>query len=260
MFRIIKLLSTVLIVVLLVPSLASAFTLKTYYQDGFPKYYNETVGNCTVVRGLCVEIMELIEKNSQNIKFVAPPELIKFSRIKNALKHGRIDVFLGMTRTPHRETEFIYVDPPLYSIDHVIAVRRDDPIVIRNFEDIRRLGKKGKIMSNLGTSSALFLEKQGGLLVDSGAMTISQNLVKLARGRGRFVFFHNLGLVHTIREDGLEEKVRILPLSFHSYSHYLVFSKHADPEAVKAVGRVLKELARNGKLQAVTAKYFNLEK
>lgn len=249
-----------MIAALFTPSLASAYILKTYYQDGFPKYYIENIGNECVVRGLCPEVMRLIEKKAPNIKFVAPPELVRFNRIKSDLQHGVIDVFLGMTRTPEREKQFIYLDPPLYSLTHVLAVRHNDPIIINSFDDIRQLEEKGKILTNQGTSSANYLRKQGGLSVDAGAMTLSQNLTKLEKGRGRFVYFHNLGLINTIRMEGWEEKVKILPVSFHSYSHYLVFSRYADPEAVRIVKRALKELAESGELQAVTEKYFKLKK
>ncbi|WP_320169402.1 ABC transporter substrate-binding protein [Maridesulfovibrio sp.] len=256
MFKIVNLSIVAVMVVIFIPIYASAFTLKTYYQDGFPKYYIENVDNVCVVRGLCSEIIKLIEEKAPNIKFDAPPELVKFSRIKHDLYNGVIDVFLGMTRTPSRENQFIYLDPPLYRIRHVLAMRRDDYVEIKSFNDIRRLKGNGKILTNHGTSSEKFLTKQGGLVIDAGATTLSQNLMKLDKGRGRFIYFHDLGLINTIRHGGWGKKVKILPVVFYTYSHYLVFSKHADPEAVKIVQRVLNEIAESGELQSVTAQYF----
>lgn len=248
-----------IIVVLATPLIASSITLKTYYQDGFPKYYSESAETDCTVCGLCPEIMKLIEQKDPSIKFEAASQLVKFSRIRHDLKNGRIDVFFGMTRTPKREKQFVYLDPPLYSLKHVLAVRRDDPVLIKNFDDIRRLKDKGKILTNQGTSSEVFLKKQGGLVIDAGATNLSQNLMKLEKGRGRFIYFHDLGLVNTIKREGWGKKVKILPVLFHKYSHYLVFSRHADPAAVKIVSRVLKELAKSGELQAVINKYLSLD-
>ena len=246
-----------MLIVLSVPAVASAYTLKTYYQDGFPKYYYEGQGKISVVTGLCPEIMALIQEKCPEIKFEAPHQLVKFSRIKHDLYFGLIDVFLGMSRTAEREEQFIYLDPPLYTLSHVFAVRSDDPVCINCFDDIRKLQDKGIILTNHGTSSERFLKEKGGLLVDAGASTLAHNLEKLCKGRGRMVFFHDLGMSSMVREEKWKDKIKVLPNVFNSYSHFLVFSKHADPEAVRLVRKALSELAESGELQKITTKYFD---
>jgi ABC-type amino acid transport substrate-binding protein len=259
MLRIINVLCSAIVVVLLVPMIASAYTLKTFYQDGFPKYYYNGPANSSFIKGLCPEIMRLIEKKAPDIKFSAPHELVRFGRIKHDLQLGRIDVFLGMTRLPEREKDFIYLDPPLYTLHHTLAMRSTDSADIKDFDDLRKLGEQGKLLTNHGTSSERFLNRQGGLVIDAGGMNLSQNIMKMFKGRGRFVYFHDLGLYSTIKKEGWAGRIKVLPVFFHSYSHYLAFSKHADPEAVRIVKRALRELSASGELQAVTAKYFTLQ-
>lgn len=239
----------------LLTSQLNSIELKTYYQDGYPKYYKED----SQYKGLCIEIMKLIESKSQNITFKAPDRLVKFKRIKNDLLNGKIDLFFGMTRTKKRESQYTYIDPALYEVNHVIATKKGDNVNVKNFNDIKNLGKNGLILTNQGTSTERFLKKQNGLRVDSSAHNLSANLKKLANDRGRFVYFHDLGMVSTIKKENLQTKLKIEPASFKKYSHYLAFSKSAPKEAVKEVKRIMSEIAKSGELREITDKYFHID-
>jgi len=229
--------------------------LKTNYQDGYPKYFINEQGE---LDGICVDILKLIEKKAPQIKFSAPKDLVAFKRIKSDLQHGKIDIFLGMTRTKDRESKFVYLDPPLYEVNHVIAVRADDKVDIKNFEDIRKLGANGVILTNQGTSTQRYLKKQTGLHIDSEALNLSSNLKKLLFNRGRFLYFHDLGMVSTIKKEGLTKKVRIVPSTFKKYSHYLVFSKTTPKHIVEKVESILNEISQNGELKKIVDKYFQV--
>lgn len=233
----------------------NATTLKTYYQDGFPKYYIDENKNIT---GLCVEIIELIKKKDPTIKIEAPKRLVKFKRIKNDLLKGDIDLFFGMTRTKQREKQFTYIEPPLYKINHVIAVRKDDNVKINGFEDIKKLTSDNIILTNQGTSTAKFLRKQGDLNLDSGAPNISVNFQKLLKKRGRFVYFHNLGMVSTVKKENLQDKIKVLPTSFKTYFHYLAFSKNVSKDVIKKVEKVMLGISQSGELEKIINKYFNI--
>ena len=116
--------ASTIILALLMASVVQAIDLKTYYQDGYPKYFTVTEGGKQEVVGLCVDIMRLLEQKDPEIRFITQNRLVTFKRIKNDLQNGTIDVFLGMTHTPERDTQFVYVRPPLYEVNHVVAVRR----------------------------------------------------------------------------------------------------------------------------------------
>ena len=218
-----------------IASWGQAYELKTHYQEGFPKYFLTSKDGKQEVGGLCVEIMHLIEKKASDIRFVAEKRLVVFKRIKYDLLKGKIDVYLGIVRNSEREKHYIYIDQPLYQLKYVVAVRRNDSIKVNTFDDIRALGMDGKILITPGTAAEKYLKQQGGLQIDSGGNSVSLNLVKLLKKRGRFVYSHNLGLISTIRNDGLIKQVKTLPASFKTYYHYMAFSKKAPKGAIQRV-------------------------
>lgn len=111
------------------------------------------------------------------------------------------------------------------------------------------------ILSSSGSSTASFLTKQAGIEVDDGARTIEQNLEKLIAGRGRFVYFHDLGLRFAIQQSFADSGLRILPTSFHSYRHYLAFSQEVPPDVVREVESALERIASSGALQKLREQY-----
>lgn len=234
-----------------------AIELKTYYQyGGYPKYF-KTIDKKKPYGGLCIEIMELIEKKSNNqIKFSAPERLVKFKRIKKDLEDGKIDVYLGLAKKNGREKIYNYINFPLYKVNFVLAARKDDNINIKSFNDIRDLGEEGIILMNPGTSSENFLKRQGGLKIDSGATNLSINLLKLVIKRGRFVYSHDLGLISTIKKEGLTEHIKIVPTTFTSHYHYMAFSKKIPVEVVEKIEKILYESSNNGELENILDKYF----
>lgn len=244
-----------LVFLLFLISALHALELKTNYQDGYPKYFINKQGK---IDGICIDILKLIEKKAPQIKFSASKDLVAFKRIQSNLQDGTIDIFLGMTRTKERENKFIYLDPPLYEVNHVIAVRADDKVDIKSFDDIRKLGANGVILTNQGTSTQKYLNKQTGLHIDSEALNLSSNLKKLLFKRGRFLYFHDLGMVSTIKKEGLTKKIKIVPITFKKYSHYLVFSKITPPNVVKEVETILNEISQNGELKKIVDKYFQI--
>ena len=136
-----------------------------------------------------------------------------------------------------------------------MAVSIDDDVVIDSFEDIRLLGQNGIILTVFGTSTGKFLQKQGGLIIDDGAITIAQCFEKLLKKRGRFVYYHQLGLVSTISSERLEKKIKILPTIFRRYYQYAAFSKHVPQHIVDKVKSALMKLKMNGQLDHIYEKY-----
>jgi hypothetical protein len=117
------------------------------------------------------------------------------------------------------------------------------------------MGKKGLILTVLGTSANSFLQKQGELLIDDAARTPSIALKKLLAGRGSFVFYHDLGLKSIINNLKLEKKIRILPISFSTYGHYTAFSKQVPESVIERVKNALEKLEKNGILADIRSKH-----
>lgn len=229
--------------------------LKTEYQNSYPKYYLTDNKDKKEVVGLCIDMIKAVEKKLPEIKIISNKGFIPFKRIQANLYNGKIDVFFGFAKNRNRLKKYIFIDIPLYEVNHVIAVRRDDNIKINTFDDIRKLMGDNRILTNFGTATENFLNKQGGLEVDSGGKDLTKNLIKLILKRGRFVYFHDIGLISTIKRDLKKTDIKILPTSFRKYHHYVAFSRKVPKKVIEKFVSAIKKLSNNGDLKRIQEKY-----
>ncbi len=229
-----------------------AIELKTAAQESAPKYFkleDNTMG------GICVDIMQAIESVESEIQFNGYQKFLPFKRLQKYLEDGRLDVFFGFKETVKRKEKYSFLDIPLYQINYVVAVRIDDKVKINSFDDVRSLGEKGRMLTVSGTAASIFLHKEGGLLIADGAESPTILLKMLMFERGRFAFYHDLGLQSIIKNETLEKKIKILPVSFLTYYHYAVFSKNTPRETIDKVRTALEKLKDNGELAKIHSKY-----
>jgi polar amino acid transport system substrate-binding protein len=226
--------------------------LKTNLQDSTPKY----IQNAGVFSGLGIDIMKAIEKIDSGIKFTYPESFIPFARISSSLETGAIDVFFGMVKSEEREKQFVFVNPPLYATHNKMVVRKDDPIAnIKSYNDIRALGADGIILVDFGTAHQKLLENEKDLRIDASGKNRKENLLKLMNKRGRFYYSTDMGLIGTIKEENLENKVRFLPHVFLEDFQYAAFSKSVPAATVLRVQKAIEMLSKNGELTKIRAKY-----
>ena len=230
--------------------------LKTAAQQSFPKYYKI---NSHKMGGICVDIIQAIEKADSEIKFSGYQEFLPFKRLQAYLEKGQLDVFFGLKETEKRIGKFIFLDIPLYRLNYVVAVRIENKVRINALSDIRSLGDNAIILTVFGTAASRFLHEQGGLIVDSAAKTPLIALKKLMSDRGSFVFYHDLGLASLIKKEKLEKEIRILPVSFSSYYHYAAFSKNIPLETINRIRIALEHLNENGELARIRWNYGLME-
>ena len=248
------LITPVIFILLFTGAVSSSFAieLKTAAQDSTPKYFLDEDDR---MGGICVDIMQAIEVVDPEIKFAGYQRILPFKRLQMYLEEGRIDVFFGFRETAQRKEKYIFLNIPLYQIRYVAAVRIEDNVNINALNDVRALGSDGVILTVHGSAASRFLTGEGGLLVDDGAVNPTTLLKMLMGGRGRFAFYHDLGLRSAIRMETLEKKVRILPASFLTYSHYAAFSKNTDTTTIAKVKRAIEKLIHNGTLAEIHHKY-----
>jgi len=209
--------------------------------------------------GVCVDIIQAIEKVDSKIKFTGYHEFLPFKRLQAYLEKGQLDVFFGLKKTEKRLENYVFLDIPLYKLNYILVVRSENNINLNSFNDIRKLGRKGLILTVYGSAARKFLQEQGGLFVDSAAKNPLIALKKLIADRGTFVFYHDLGLKGLITKEKLEKKVRILPVSFSTYYHYSAFSKKIPIETIDRVNVALEKLKDNGELTSIWRKYSLME-
>lgn len=205
--------------------------------------------------GVCIEIMRAVEKADPEIKFTGLDASTPLLRVQAELTNGGLDGFCGLLKTPERAAQFNFIDTVLYSIKHKVAVRADDTVAVNNFDDIRKLGTDNAIIATFGQAYAVFLEAQGGLVIDAGGKDNSVNLKKLLAGRGRFFYSAESNLIEYIANDKLESKVKILPAVFKEENQYFVVAKSLPAAQSEKLHQALQKVAQSGEIARIYKKY-----
>lgn len=156
-----KLCSMILVAVLLgvFPGRSIAVVLQTAAQESYPKYYQtENSG----MAGVCYDMIEAVQKHDPDIRFKGHDAFLPFVRIQKYLASGEMDVFFGLKKTESRIKKYIFSDLPLYSVSYVLVKRSKDDVEIQSFDDVRRLGDGGRIITVLGSAAADFFTQDRG--------------------------------------------------------------------------------------------------
>jgi len=235
---------------------AAALELRTAAQRSAPKYYQAEPGG--PVQGLCVDILQALEALTPGLTIGGYQHFLPSARIYADLRSGDLDLFCGSGKTDTRVQQVRYLEPPLYPVRHRLAARRDDPVRVGTLAELRALGTEGVVLTYLNSATHHFLLQQPGLQIDEGS-DLTNLFDRLLLGRGRFIYYHDLGLNHYIRSHRLEPRVRLLPASFRHYHHYLVASERLPEAVIAELQRALAVLAARGELQRLYQQYAPAE-
>lgn len=236
---------------------ASAVELRTAGHDSAPKYIIDQNG--TITAGVCFDILTAVKVVDPEIKFVGANEVLPFKRLEKMLDDGELDIFFGFLRNKTREEKYQFVEVPLYTVKHVAAALKEDKILITGFDDFRRLGKNGRILTMAGAATGKYLEQQGGMEVMPMGQSMDHLIRLLLFKRGRFIYYHNLGLVYTVKEQKLTNKLRILPASFYDYHHWAACSKQTPKSTIIRVEAAIRRLIDDGTVQKIYDNYLSIQ-
>lgn len=232
---------------------AAGETLRTVAQAGMGLKFN--LGG-DGPQGFCVDYIRALQRADPGLQFSGLDEALPLMRIESDLAAERIDLFFALLKTRERAARFRFVDAPaLYNVRHQVAVRADDPVDVRSFDDIRALGAEGVVLATRASAYQSFLAEQPGLIVDAGAADTAQNLRKLIGGRGRFFYQADATLRHAIDAEGLQGRVRILPTVFRADSQLLAHAPGLAPERLARVVAGMRALEVNGTAARLRAAY-----
>jgi len=207
------------------------------------------------IGGMCVDIMRAIEKADRELQFTGDQVWQPRARIDAGLKAGNIDVICGVQRIARNTAQYQFAATPLFSVNYLLAVRADDAIAVEDWEDIRKLGNEGIILTLRGFGIVDILTQMGGLKIDDTATSSISNLKKLLAGRGRFYCHRSPGIGLAIRQAGLEDKIRLLSKPQLTEKFYMGMAKNMQPELVKKIGAALVLLEKNGDLKRIFERY-----
>lgn len=253
MFEVSRWLGLGMLVLLPVLACAESVQIKTMSQRAYPAKYDPST---PAKPGICLEIIRAVEKTDPGIKFAGLETMASTSRVIDHLAYGDIEVFFGLLKTSQRLVAANYIDPPLFSVSQVLLVRRDDPVQVNSWDEVRNMGRAGSVLAVANSGQAVFLRKQGGLVVDDQAFTVEANLNKLLAGRGRFIYVSENNVRAGIESLGIAEQVKILRPPFLSKdSLHVAFSKRASPDIVKRIVVAIRKLERTGEMKKIRERY-----
>ena len=223
-------------------------------QDTQPKFIREG----GVWSGICLDLARAIEYIDPGIRFKPLTAFFPLSHIEAQLESGDLDVACALARTAKRADHLDVIDIPLYHTFGRLAVRADDPVDVRSFNDLRALGERAIVLAAQGTIQSDLLLAHG-LRVDATASRTASNLRKLVEGRGRFLFHNDFALRSMIVRERLEGRVRILPALFDlpgvDSGRYFMISRKAPPELRWRLQVALSTLDKSGELARVFESY-----
>jgi len=236
------------------PAVGQPVSVRTASQESTPPKYFLTNGQAS---GLCPDVLHALEKQDSNLHFDGLEQFLPTSQIEAGLGNGRIDVFCGMIKLPRREAAFHFLPIPVYSIEHHVAVRIDDPVEVRDLIDLKQKALGSYVITANGFSFVDQL-KASGIPVDDSSADNQVNLKKLLGKRGRFLYMSGMLLADLIHREHVEDKVRILPAVLRLEPLYLVTSPQLDPAVTARIAAALQRLDSSGELARIRAPYMQI--
>ncbi|WP_056403787.1 ABC transporter substrate-binding protein [Massilia sp. Root418] len=233
------------------PATAAPLLLRTAAQDNNTLKYEVGARR----KGICVEVIKAVEQVAPGLRFTGWTQPMSLPRIESALAEGQLDVFCALIRTGAREAKFGYIDVPVYTVRHKIAVRADDKVAVKTLDDIRKLGPDSVIIVSRGSAYASQLAGEPGLRLDASSSDPEVNLRKLMNRRGRFFYHAEGALRRTIADEHLTGMVKLLPAVFKEEPLYFAVSRTLAPATAAQLRHALQTLAEQGELQRIYASY-----
>ena len=231
---------------------ASATVLRIAAQEGTePKY----IADRQQVVGLCVDILRAVEQVDPDLRFSGDQHWLPQIRSYAEVSAGRLDVLCGIQHTPERDQQYLFLEPPLFPIEYHLIARADDPVNIGDWDDVRRLGAQGVVLSSRNYATTTILAQLGGLQIDAAATNPLMNLHKLVSGRGRFFLHRSTGLQAFLDRNELGGKVRILPAVMYNTRLYMALGRHVDAAVAARLHRALDQLDKTGELNRLRKKW-----
>jgi polar amino acid transport system substrate-binding protein len=232
---------------------AAPVVLKVVAQEGTePKFIPAGIGR---VVGICVDLYRAIERIDPGLIFIGDQQWLPLIRALSELASHQHDALCAVQRTDERARQYVFLDPPLFQLRYQLIARNDDPAVINNWDDVRKLGPKAVVLTNRGYTTPEMLERIGGLQIDPSASSPAINLQKLIAGRGRFFLHRAPGMVGFVERAGAAHKVKILPTVMATTEVYMAMGTHVDPAVRLRVQHAVEQLEKNGELARMLKKW-----
>jgi polar amino acid transport system substrate-binding protein len=230
---------------------ASHLTVRVMAQESIPPKWLLENG---APQGLCPDVFAAIERIEPRIRFVGYDRPRSILVIEDALASGKVSAACGLMDSPRRRSVALRSQVPLYQVRLRLAAVAGDRQVINSLADLVRL----KPLVNTARGSGYIVRlKALGIPVDDSTGDNVVNLRKIVAGHGRYTYMNELSLLHLIRSEHLEHKVKMLPAVFGEEALYFWVSRKADPALAPMIDQALMRLKANGDLARIYDRWTN---
>ncbi|TWI92556.1 extracellular solute-binding protein (family 3) [Roseibium hamelinense] len=172
------------------------------------------------------------------------------------LDQGTSDLDCGAAKNASREQRFIFSSQPLYSVFHVVGVRASEAPPAQSFEDLSKHGSP--IVALRGAGVTRFLErKMAGNEKPILVQTPDEALHLVAEGRVKAFYYHSLGLNYYLDQEWKDKGLIVAPAKFHSYDHWVMFSRHLPEDVVVMLDAAISHLVETGAVEKILKRYTN---
>jgi polar amino acid transport system substrate-binding protein len=200
--------------------------------------------------GICPDIMAAVERVEPRLHFKGYRSSRSLPGIEAGLESGSLDAACALVGSPRRQAIAVAAGKPVYVTRHLLAARAGDQAVVRDMQDLVRLG--ALVTSQRGSVFTDAL-KAAGVRVDDATDDNGVNLHKMLAGHGRFAYLNELTLKHYLRSEDLGARVRVLPVVLGAQPSYFWVSRKADPSLAPMLGAALDRLRADGELDRIVA-------
>lgn len=225
-------------------ALAQPVPVRTMGQESLPPKWIVREGR---LEGLCPEILSAMEKAEPRLKFSGQDEFRSVPQIEQGLESGAVGAACALLDSERRR-KIAHLAAKVYVVRHRLAAAAADKAVVDSMDDLVRLNPLIATSRGAAYSDQL---RALGLEVDDSTGDNLTNLKKILAGHGRFVYMNELTLAWLIRENKLQDKVRLLPVVLKEEPIFFWISKKADPVAMRLMNQALYKIKASGELARI---------
>jgi glutamate/aspartate transport system substrate-binding protein len=200
--------------------------------------------------GICPDVIAAIERVEPRLHFSGYRSRRSLPGIEAGLESGSLDAACALIGSPRRHAIAVPVGKSVYLTRHMLAARAGDQAVVRDLRDLVRMGSL--VTSQRGSVFTDEL-RAAGVRVDDATDDNRLNLRKMLGGHGRFAYVNELTLRHYLRSEGLDARVRVLPVVLGAEPAYFWVSRKADPALAPMLGAAIDKLKADGELERIFA-------
>jgi polar amino acid transport system substrate-binding protein len=246
-----KILPLTALLLAVLPCLAAAgeLVLRVTGQESLPPKW---IGQDGPSAGLCPDILAAIARIEPRIRFTGLDDIRSVAVIEQNLRIGKADVACALLSTPLRRRIATAIPQPLYLARQRVAAAADDTAVINSLDDLAQLNP---LVATSRGAAYIDLLRSRGIAVDDSTGSNVANLRKILAGHGRYFYMNELTLRWLIREQGLQDKVKLVPAILKEDAMFMWVSKKAPPQAAPMLATAIRKLSDSGELARIYARW-----